>query len=267
MQFKEKAITICKNFATDGLYILPSIPEKKLDNATEYFPIDESDEIFGLIDSTVFGSCKTGLAFGLKGIYWKNDWTTNSVDSYLSWGELSALKDDLATKIGSTLILGPGNAVNFSGSSVKNRHALKLLLELIKLYEESPTSYHQIPSVIEQHNLSPQAEQPNYAIAIIKLAAVYATAQELNEDIVNLCIEYISFDDDITDKVQAISLLQKEIESLMAVSNVLKKLQISKIIAELKQSHYSEHDRSHINIMINEFNQITGEQQILLDQL
>ena len=152
---------------------------------------------------------------------------------------------------------------------MKNRHALKLLLELIKLYEENPSSsnYDQIRPTIEQHNLSSQTELPNYAIAIIKLAAIYATAQELNEDIVNLCIEYISFDDDITDKVQAISLLQKEIESLMAASSVLKKLQVSKIIAELKQSHYSEHDRSHINIMINEFNQIAGEQQVLLDQL
>ncbi len=275
MSFKEQAIKICKNFAQDGLYILPSIPQKKLDNATEYFPIDESDDIFCLIDCTVFGSCKNGLAFGLKGIYWKNDWATSSVDSYQSWDDLINVKDQLSTKIGSILNLGPGNALSFSGSSVKNKKALKLLLELMELYENcASTALYNNGNIVDQPveaqavNTATQKGLPNYTSAIIKLAAVYATDQGLNDAIINLCVEYIQFDEAIQDKAGAINLLQENITQLtQEVPNALKKLQVSKILAELKQQQYTIEEKSHINALLQEFNQLSIGNQHLLEQI
>jgi hypothetical protein len=56
------------------LFIGQDIPEKKLNNAViEYQIPQESDVlVLSLLDSTVFGSAKEGMAFCSSGIYWKN---------------------------------------------------------------------------------------------------------------------------------------------------------------------------------------------------
>lgn len=59
----------------DDVYIAPHIPESKLKNALEYIAYDlkTSDEILLLIDDTVFGSNKVGIAISQEAIYFKAD--------------------------------------------------------------------------------------------------------------------------------------------------------------------------------------------------
>ncbi|WP_298845907.1 hypothetical protein [Clostridium sp.] len=76
--YTEKILEICKKYRFIGYYVYGNIPDKKLNNAILNFPIPLEDEVIALIDSTIFGSCKNGLAVCMSGIYWKNDWITNS---------------------------------------------------------------------------------------------------------------------------------------------------------------------------------------------
>lgn len=251
MTFKLKAIDIAKNYLQDGLFV--NIPPNKLSAATNSFPIDRTDDIFCLIDCTVFKSCKNGMAFGLKGIYWKNDWTTDSHDSFLSWDELIEFKEYIHTKSWD-LVLSPGNPVNFSGSSVKKNNAMNLTLELITAYEETATSAPSFDNAL-----------PQYIIAILKSAAIYASQEEINEDIVDLCIEYIKFEDQIFDKEEAISILQANIEVLFKTSGVMKKLQTNKILAEIQKHSYTEEEVLQIKILLQEFQSLTSNKNLLID--
>lgn len=67
-----------------AFYIGDGIPDKKRQNVCEHYPIG-SDELVALLDCTVFGSAKVGLAIGRKGIYWNTDWTTETARRKLAW--------------------------------------------------------------------------------------------------------------------------------------------------------------------------------------
>ena len=84
---KEKIIQLTKYHKIHSLYVGNKIPTLKLENAIQNFPVPNNEEIFALYDSTVFGSCKLGLAIGENGIYWKNDSYVKSNKNRLSWDE------------------------------------------------------------------------------------------------------------------------------------------------------------------------------------
>ncbi len=72
-------------------YVGKSIPADKEQNARKSYKIDADEKVIALIDATMLGSAKEGLAFGLKGIYWKNKMEQPVKLSYkqLSKSELS----------------------------------------------------------------------------------------------------------------------------------------------------------------------------------
>ena len=72
-------------------YVGKSIPADKEQNARKSYRIDADEEVIALIDATMLGSAKEGVAFGLKGIYWKNKMEQPVKLSYkqLSKSELS----------------------------------------------------------------------------------------------------------------------------------------------------------------------------------
>ena len=113
MNLEDQLARSLNSFATDGLFVIGGIPHDKLCNAIQNFPIDPRDTVLALIDATVMGSCKKGMAFGLRGVYWKNDWTTKTQRNYMSWDELSSIKHLIGAK-SFDVILGPGNACNLS---------------------------------------------------------------------------------------------------------------------------------------------------------
>ena len=68
MSLEEQLGQCLRSYASDDLYVAGSIPPDKLSNATQYFPIDVRDVVFALLDTTVMGSCKHGMAFGMRGV-------------------------------------------------------------------------------------------------------------------------------------------------------------------------------------------------------
>jgi len=70
---REKLEAILNDSPLGGkFYVGRSIPADKEQNARKSYKIDADEKVIALIDTTMLGSAKEGLAFGLKGIYWKN---------------------------------------------------------------------------------------------------------------------------------------------------------------------------------------------------
>ncbi|HEX8832095.1 MAG TPA: hypothetical protein VF705_13055, partial [Longimicrobium sp.] len=81
---------ICQDHSFTDFRVGGEIPEKKLRNAREHFPIPATEQVIALYDDTVFGSNKDGLAVCTTGIYWKNDWTIKTARTYLSWPQMAS---------------------------------------------------------------------------------------------------------------------------------------------------------------------------------
>lgn len=127
---KSKILEILKDFSSSDFYIAPQIPQAKLNNAFAHYPVPTKETILGLVDATVFGSAKNGMAFGINGIYWKNDWTTTTARNFLAWDDLHQNIGSISTN-GPDLIIAPGCAFNLAGSSVKPKALMKLLTNIV----------------------------------------------------------------------------------------------------------------------------------------
>ena len=71
-EWVNRLLGICEKFSGSGYYIKNSIPEKKLKNAMKEYPLPKGDIVLALIDTTIFGSAKEGVAIGQYGLSWKN---------------------------------------------------------------------------------------------------------------------------------------------------------------------------------------------------
>jgi|GEM_PF-2538944 len=124
-----RILEICGDHAFAELGMGDEIPAKKLRNAREHIPIPESERVLALMDSTVFGSNKEGMAVCTTGIYWKNDWAVKSAEGYLSWAELLGARVEEDAKL-AIVLLGGGNRI--STPLVEPRTQLAALLRALQ---------------------------------------------------------------------------------------------------------------------------------------
>ena len=111
------------------IYLGDAIPAKKLNNAIACMGVRVGEDVYALIDTTFFGSGKTGLIFTPLGIHWKNDWTTNTVKTMLNWSEVKELSSEV-TCDKYDLRFSDDVVVNLAGSLVEPK-TLKAILERI----------------------------------------------------------------------------------------------------------------------------------------
>ena len=128
-----KVILCCDS---DGFYKFGGIPEKKLDNAKKTCAFDVTDTVLALVDSTVFGSAKEAMIVGINGIYWNNDWTTESARKFLSWEEIANSKFQIKSLIFDIEIL-PGCIFGMSKADMKKDTLIELLNKITYLYKNS----------------------------------------------------------------------------------------------------------------------------------
>ncbi len=119
-----------REFSSSDFHV-GSIAPAKLRNAIDNYPVPAGETVLALVDATVFGSAKNGMAFGHRGIYWKNDWSTDTAKNYLSWEEVAELADTMTAK-GSNLFLSPACVFNLAGSQVKSQQLLGLFARIKK---------------------------------------------------------------------------------------------------------------------------------------
>ncbi|HET7231090.1 MAG TPA: GYF domain-containing protein [Longimicrobium sp.] len=74
-----------------GFFLRPNIPEKKLDSVHEHYAVLPSDPVVLLLDTSVFGGAKTGLAVTESGLYWRNKWHPDAHQrSPYTWADFAA---------------------------------------------------------------------------------------------------------------------------------------------------------------------------------
>jgi len=76
-------ISACKASNLEKIAIGDRISTINLGNAQEAFPIAPGEPIFALLDDTIFGNNKNGVAFGKSGLVWRNSW--NKTTSSMAW--------------------------------------------------------------------------------------------------------------------------------------------------------------------------------------
>jgi len=127
-------LEVLKTFESEDYYVHDSIPPKKLVAAQSY-PVSPGYDVLALIDATVFGSAKNGMAITPKGIYWSNGdgWLdTETEKNHMTWAELKAAENSLQVSK-SDLVIVPGSPFDLAGSSVEPKELRRLLKKCSKL--------------------------------------------------------------------------------------------------------------------------------------
>lgn len=121
----DKLLEILKDYNHhSGIYI-DNIPQKKLQNAREYFLIPSSEDKIVLIDTTLFGSAKDGVALGKEGIYSKYGSKITKL-LYKDINYISKLKNNEFT-VFLTLINNEKISYHLAGSGFKAKHLLEII--------------------------------------------------------------------------------------------------------------------------------------------
>ncbi|WP_335922970.1 hypothetical protein [Shewanella chilikensis] len=171
-------LEILQNFHSDGLFVAPNIPSKKAKNASACYGMPASVNIYAIVDSTVFGSAKNGLAFTSEGLFWKNDWTTTSAKNHMSWEELINTSQEHAVD-GSELWLGQDCAFGMAGSGMKPAVLLKLLEKLAqKIQGNTEATETAEVSNVAQAKVTPVADA-NGEVSVGNTASASVTAENL----------------------------------------------------------------------------------------
>lgn len=171
-------LEILQNFHSDGLFVAPNIPSKKAKNASACYGMPASVSIYAIVDSTVFGSAKNGLAFTSEGLFWKNDWTTTSAKNHMSWEELINTSQEHAVD-GSELLLGQDCAFGMAGSGMKPAVLLKLLEKLAqKIQGNTEATETAEVSNVAQAKVTPVADA-NGEVSVGNTASASVTAENL----------------------------------------------------------------------------------------
>ncbi len=131
----EKAIKIAvAGNSNSNIYVGRGIPAKKLENAVASMKVPKGEKVHALIDTTWFGSAKTGLLFTSFGIRWKNDWATASKKTSLSWAQVSETRHKM-TCHAYDLSFSADAAVGLAGGGVEPKELKKLLVHIVELIE------------------------------------------------------------------------------------------------------------------------------------
>lgn len=146
------------NSGIPGLILSPS--GKKLASVRAHYGVPGGQEVLALIDATVFGSAKNGLAFTSRGIYWHNDFMTDSAFSSLSYAEL-ARKKISASKY--DVEISGGGTIGMAGSGVALADVTGFLERLQKLERENPQEEN---DMVMPHPVRPQAAKESSGVEI-----------------------------------------------------------------------------------------------------
>lgn len=122
---------ICSRFTASDYYVSELIPEQKLRNALQNYPIQNGGRAMALIDTTVFGSAENGMLISEKGLSWKN-WVVPTKTSSMYWKEFS----ELALSIDGTKIkIGNDAVFETTGSQFGTNDTFALLSNISELIE------------------------------------------------------------------------------------------------------------------------------------
>jgi hypothetical protein len=127
---------ICANYEeTRNLRLDETINAKSMKTVRSSFNLPTDETVIMVYDDTLMGSNKTGFAICQGGLYWKNDWTTETRRNFLTWqvfAERTIRLDEF------TIQLGHSDKINTAGVGDKAaREQMVALLNEIKVLVNS----------------------------------------------------------------------------------------------------------------------------------
>ncbi len=133
------------------LHVAPDIKEKKLRNATAFYAMPDDERVLGLLDSTAMGSAKTGLAFGVHGVYFRNSTGSSAGTHAAPYSKLPGCDFDAGDKNEVGL---PEAAFWIGASSVKVAALFRSLVHLLGAWHEQTDNLPDAlpPGEVEAHS-------------------------------------------------------------------------------------------------------------------
>lgn len=139
---------ILAKYPNRDLHLAPNIPPAKFESAFEHYfnmatppapdsqtepPVDPG-RMIGLIDATVLGSAKEGIAFGTDALAWRD---VSRVAALVPWNEFLNLRGTMRKTLFGVWLAGA--ELGLSGSKVKRNDLLAILNEIGDLLEHRST--------------------------------------------------------------------------------------------------------------------------------
>lgn len=125
---------ICVKYTGDRYYVAEAIPSSKLINARLSFPVPQNKQIVALLDTTVFGSGKLGLAISETGLRWRNGlntWAKGPKQVFLPWNKFaSAPAFRYRGTFNVSMQIGMGTELALSGTDMGKKELADLLSEI-----------------------------------------------------------------------------------------------------------------------------------------
>ena len=248
MSPRGKLLSLLEDHQTDGFFVGDNIPERKLENALAHFPVDPTMQVLALIDCTIMGSCKCGMAITERGLIWKNDWTTRSSETSLTWDDFLARKHEIKLEK-HDILFGKGSRLNMAGASMKKMDAFHLFIALIHLLEdledeiiygsersntnESSDVNPASPKALLPISISSKNQELFEESLITALALMTIADGNIDEEEIDIVIEFIKEEESILDKEKALSEFEAQVGKFSEASRNSKaifKLQSAKAI-------------------------------------
>lgn len=132
-------LQICVKYTGPDYYVGDIIPDKKLANARKRYPIPAQERVVALIDTTSFGSAKTGIAIGEMGIYWRN-FNIETKKNYLSWHDLASAPIVAKGIVSSRVEAGEDSVLELVGAAFKKDDVVRLLSDIQHLTRSPSTA-------------------------------------------------------------------------------------------------------------------------------
>lgn len=167
----EDIVDICASYTGSNYFVLDLIPARKLANARARYPIPGEEPVVALIDTTAFGSAKTGVAICQSGIYWRNQAGERKY-SYIAWENVD--QDSLKAKgrVTPRIELGPDILIELLGGGIGKEQVANLFSEISALPHYDDSSDGDEPWMLAVHGkqLGPYS---NYDLESMARAKMY----------------------------------------------------------------------------------------------
>lgn len=160
MSLVEDLLSICDEYMYAAWYVGEAIPEKKLNRAIAEYPIPPEDKVIALLDCTVFGSGKYGMAVCESGLYVNHDWSATVRKGYLTWDEF--VHTDIVAHGKWEVDVASNFVVNFAASDIKQDQLITLLKHIQTYFAERLTQ--SVEGLGKNHAKEPSSEQWMLAI-------------------------------------------------------------------------------------------------------
>lgn len=119
MSLEEVIFDACMSRATQYFYVGENIPNRKLRNVWNEYSVGQDEVVYALVDSTVFGSAKEGVAITNKGIHINNSWTSDLRKGFIGWEDFLYSEFDYNEKFSSEAVWIDNLHIGMSGCSLK----------------------------------------------------------------------------------------------------------------------------------------------------